>query len=286
MSKKKVNVLVDWGKAFVDKDGNFYCGTTEEQKDNAVLILKEADLIVYASDVHSRNSMEFIANGGIYPAHNIVGLYTPQDADRLSVGDGKTVSPQLTDKLYDLVKDKNSGLIVPRHVFFQDYNGEPDFIPAFTFQDVVAAFDVPKLNPQEFLDGGIEYVVNAKHMFNGASLQSTEWMDHIPGKPKVAGVPSMEMNVFTLLKQQYGQGEGLQFDVTGVVIGICIYQTASNLRQLFPKADINVIADGCTHLVYAPLGIATPEQGDQVASAMCKQVGVNYVKTVDYLGMK
>ena len=273
---KNIKILVDFGRSFVDEDGSFYCGTTEEQKDKAVEINKEGDLIIYLSDVHTKFSREFLTNGGPYPAHNAIKRDQQEHAS-LDVDPEKTLSPQLTERLYDMVKDRKSGLIVPRHVFFQDYDGGPNYTPAFTFNDIEQTFGVKALNPQEFLDGGIDYIVNAKHMFNGASLQSTEWMGNIPG------VPSIEMNAFTLLKQQHGQGADLQFDLTGVVMGICVYQTASNLRQIFPKADINVIADGCTHLVYAPLGIATEQQGNEVAKAMCQQVGVKYITTAEYL---
>jgi hypothetical protein len=275
----KINVLVDWGKAFVDANGSFYCGTTEKQKDNAVKIGKDSDLVLYFCDVHSRKSSEFLVNGGLYRVHNLVRKHW-QRTEMLGVEPGKTVSPELTDKLYNLVKDKKSGLIVPRHVFFQDYDGEKYPNPAFAFEDVEETFVGTKLDAKEFLEGGIEYIVNAKHMFNGAGLQSTEWIG------KVEGVPDMEMNALTLLKQKYGQGQSLKFDITGVVMGICIYQTATNIKQIFPKAEVNVIADACTHLVYAPLGIEDEEQGNFIAKKMCQHVGVKYLTTKEYLGGK
>lgn len=276
---KKINVLVDWGKAFVDTNGNFFAGTTEEQKDNAVKIMKDADLVVYFTDVHTRGSSEFIPNGGLYPAHNLVRKDW-YDLAAIGVEEGKTASPELTDKLNAMVKDRKSGLIVPRHVFFQDYNGEKNPKPAFKFEDVEETFGVKKLNAKEFLEGKVDYIINAKQMFNGAGLQSTEWMGKVPG------VPDMEMNALTLLKQKYGQGKDLQFDATGVVMGICLYQTATNIKQIFPKATVNVIADAATHLVYEPLGIADEATGNFVAEKMCKQVGVNYVLTKDYIGGK
>jgi hypothetical protein len=120
-------------------------------------------------------------------------------------------------------------------------------------------------------------VVNAKHLFNGSALQATQWLG------RVEGVPDLEMNVFSLLKQKYGQGQDLRFNLTGVVMGICIYQTGSGIKQLFPKSEVNVIADACTHLVYAPLGIADEDTGNLVAKKMCQQVGINYLSTKDYL---
>ncbi len=273
-----INMLVDWGIAFVDKEGSFYCGTSEVQKDNAVLINNVADLTVYLGDIHTRQSSEFIVNGGLYPAHNLI-VTDQYDLADLGV-EGKNVSPQLTKKLYDCVKNRKSGLIVPRHVFFQDYNGEEYPRVAFRFEQIEETFGIKRLNAREFLDGDIEYIVNAKHMFNGVGLQSTEWIG------RVEGVPDMEMNAITLLKQKYGQGEGLSINFTGVVMGICLYQSASNTKQIFPKAEVNVIADGCTHLVYAPLGIESEEIGDLVARKMCQQVGINYITTGEYMGGK
>lgn len=272
---RKINVLVDWGEAFVDAHGSFYCGTTEAQKDHAVEIVRDADLVVYLSDLHTRTSSEFMVNGGLYPAHNL-RKKDWHDVKDLGVEEGKTVSPQLTAKLLNVVKDRRSGLIVPRHVFFQDYNGETDPRPAFSLEDVEETFGVRRLDEQEFLNGKVDYIVNAKHMFNGTGLQATEFLGPFPG------VPDVEKNVFTLLKQQYGQGKDLEFDVTGVVMGICIYQTASGIKQLFPKATVNVIADACTHLVYAPLGIPDEEIGNLVAKRMCQQIGINYLSTAEY----
>jgi hypothetical protein len=274
---KRINVLVDFGDAFTHKNGSFYCGTTEEQKDNAVLINQNADETIYLSDVHSRESPEFLINGGLYPAHNLI-LRDSYDLNSLGVEEGKTVSPQLTEKLYNQIKDRKSGLIVPRHVFFQNYNGEREPKPAFQFKDIEKTFGVNRLDSQEYLDGGLEYIVNAKHMFNGAALQATDWMSNFPG------VPDKEMNIFSLVKQKYGQGEKLKIDITGVVMGICVYQTAAGIRQILPKAEINVIADACTHLVYAPLGFSNENDANTSAKAMCSQIGVNYLNTKEYLG--
>ncbi len=274
--KTKYGALVDFSKSFTDSNGSFYAGTTEEQKDNAVEVMKFMDKNLYLVDVHTRQSPEFLTNGGVYPAHNLISK-DDYGLDTLGV-EGKTVSPQLTGKLYDVVKDKKSGLIVPRHVFFQNYNGEPNPRPGFEFKDVEETFGIEKLVSQEFLDGGLDYVVNAKHMFNGSAIQATDWMGNFKG------VPDKEMNVFSLMKQKYGQGENLEFNIEGVVVGICIYQTASGLRQLFPKSQINVIADASTHLIYAPLGFENEDDANKAAKAMCSQVGINYLTTKEFLG--
>jgi hypothetical protein len=104
---KIINCLIDWGKAFVDVNGSFYCGTTKEQKDRAVEVNKEADMHIYLADVHSRDSPEFLVNGGLFPAHNLVKK-DQVDLEKLQVEEGKTTSPELTDKLNAVVKIKKA----------------------------------------------------------------------------------------------------------------------------------------------------------------------------------
>jgi len=274
---KKINVLVDFSESFTDKNGSFYSGTTDLQKLNAVEINKSADETIYLSDIHTKNSLEFAVNGGLYPAHNLINSDWKY-ASSLGINENQSVSPQLTAPLYDLVKSKKSGLIVPRHVFFQDYNGEENFIPSFSFREVEETFGVKKLDSQKYLDEEVRYIINAKHMFNGAALQATDWMGNF------SDIPDKEMNIFSLVKEKYGQGQDLEFDISGVVMGICIYQTATGLRQIFPKSKINVIADACTHLVYAPLGFENEGVANDAAKRMCAQVGINYLTTREYLG--
>ncbi|MBT4376583.1 hypothetical protein HOD29_04380 [archaeon] len=273
---KRINVLVDFGESFTDTNGSFYSGTTDLQKRNAVKINSFADQTIYLSDIHTRDSLEFLVNGGLYPTHNLINGNLKYVGE-LGVKEDQTVSPQLTQILYDAVKDKSSGLIVPRHVFFQDYNGEKDFKPSFNFQNVEETFGVKALNSEAYLDGAIEYVVNAKHLFNGAVLQATDWMGNFQG------IPNNEMNIFSLLKQKYGQGKDLEIDINGVVMGICVYQTATGIRQLLPQAKINVIADASTHLVYEPLGFKTETESNEAVKRMCTQVGINYLTTEEYL---
>ncbi len=276
MAKLVINNLVDWGKSFVDPEGNFYCGTTEDQKDVAAKIATNANKWVYLTDVHTRSSSEFSVNGGLYPVHNLIRRDW-KNLSELGVEEEKSVSPELTDKLQEVVKDKPAGLIVPRHVFFQDYDGSR-IAPAFRFEEVEQTFNVRKLNPEEFLDGAIAYVINAKHLFDGSAIQPTEWIGYVPG------VPSLETNIFTLLKEKYGQGERIVFNHTGVVMGICIYQTASGIKQKFPKAEVNIIADGATHLLVPTLGFGDQKTADAAIQSMCKQVGINYIRSGEFLG--
>lgn len=281
----RVQVLVDWSRAFVDKNGTLYCGTTDAHKDIAAMLMKDADLYVYVVDVHSEKSPEFLANEGKHPTHNLVGFDMPNYYDeatlkRLGIEEGKTASCRLTQKLDDIVSKLPSGLIVPRHVFLQSYDAEPlnQVKAEFSFDDAEKTFGVKRLNSGEFLGGAIKYVINAKHKYDGTGRKSTEWMGHIEG------VPDMEMNVFTLLQQKYGQGRDLEFNLTGVVSGICVYRTAGGLAEDFQRAKINVIADAVTHLLVPQLGLADEDTASLVIKKMCQQLGVNYITSAQYLG--
>ena len=194
----------------------------------------------------------------------------------MGVEKGKTVSPQLTDELYRLVRNKSSGLIIPRHVFFQDYDGK-EIEPAFTYKDVEDTFKINSLDSEEFLAGDVEYVINAKHLFSGTALQSTEFLGDFKG------IPKREYNVYSLLKQKYGQGEDLVMNITGVVTGICIYQTASGIKSLFPKAEVNVISDGTTQLLGEELGFSNAKKADKAVERMCRQLDINYITSENYL---
>ncbi len=279
MARTVIQNLIDWGKSFVDENGSFYCGTTEEQKRTAANVASDADLWLYLPDVHTRTSSEFAVNGGLYPVHNLVRKDW-RDLDKLGVEAGKTVSPELTDVLQEIVRGKPSGLLVPRHVFYQDYDGG-EAKPAFGYRDVCDTFGVEKLRAQELMDGYTKYVINAKHMFNGAALQSTAWL----GKSHEM-LPEDDANVFALLKRKYGQGKDLVINHTGVVTGICIYQTASGVKQIFPKAEVNIISDATTQLLVKELGFGDKEQADKAVRSMCKQVGVNYITSGEYLGSR
>src|SRR3989338_8213857 len=103
MSRLEIQILVDWSKSFVDSNGSFYCGTTASQKERAVECIRDSDLWIYTTDVHSSYSSEFTVNGGRYPAHNIVKSQWDA-AQQLNGAAGKTVSPELTDRLQDRVK--------------------------------------------------------------------------------------------------------------------------------------------------------------------------------------
>ncbi len=129
-----ISNLIDWSKSFVDENGSFYCGTTEEQKRNAAQIIQLADLVISTLDLHPVTAPEHMINGGLYPVHNAVKPWR-YDADFIYniSPDGeeqrledKTVSPELTAILHEAASfNRKAALMVPRGVYFQ---GEHDAI--------------------------------------------------------------------------------------------------------------------------------------------------------------
>lgn len=111
--------LIDWSKAFTSKNGSFYCGTTDEQKQNTVKILNLADLVIENTDLHPLNAPEFRINGGLFPVHNVVlseqydanfiYMITPEGKElKLET---KTLSPQLTEIIEQSIRERKKHLL-------------------------------------------------------------------------------------------------------------------------------------------------------------------------------
>ncbi|KAH3758800.1 hypothetical protein Pelo_9401 [Pelomyxa schiedti] len=272
----RINVLVDWSEAFVDPNGSFYSGTSLEEKAAAAKILRACDRAVYTCDVHHRGALEFVEQGGLYPAHNLLKRDEPHPSPVYS---GKSTSCLLTKPLQDVIDAKGwkAAVIVPRCAQFQAYNGDSHpAVPAYTVEDVEATFGAKSVDPARF--GEYPYVISAKSEFNGVSLYSTA---HIG---PMAGVNDTDYNAFTLYRKQYGLGEGVDFLFTGTVLGICVFQSASNAKQMFPKANVCIIHDACTQLLGEDYGMPDAEFGLRTVRAMCAQIGVKFMTAEQYLG--
>jgi hypothetical protein len=68
--------LIDWSKSFVDENGSFYCGTTDEQKRNAAEIIERAEMVIATMDLHPVSAPEHAVNGGLNPGSIILILST------------------------------------------------------------------------------------------------------------------------------------------------------------------------------------------------------------------
>ena len=276
--------LIDWSRSFVDEDGSFYCGTTRDQKENAGKVVKHADLVIFSSDAHPIQSSEFAINKGLYPAHNVVlqsdvgpefeYFVSPKD-EHVKLG-RRTMSPALTEDIGKHLAGRTRGMIVPKEVYYQDGVKEPWFSP----MNIERSFGADIIEPYDFMGGEFDYIVAPKHTFDATRLESDYTLPR-----RVAGkVPNMNYNVFSLLRERYPSDTcDLVFVNTGVVEGICRLHTSIGLRQMFKTSRIVNLTDATTPLAGIGLGFETPEQSRDAAMRVCRDVGVEYTTTEEFL---
>jgi hypothetical protein len=281
--------LIDWSKSFVDENGSFYCGTTDEQKRNAAEIIERAELVIATMDLHPVSAPEHAVNGGLYPVHNAVKPweYGPdfiymktQEGEEQRLGD-KTLSPELTGILSDAASASNAskekgGLIVPREVYFQGENQsifcQPDDIEATFFQKIITKDD--------FLEGDFDYITAPKKYFDATRLDSVISLPDV----EIKGVPEQNFNIYSLLKKKFPPDKyELVFINTGVVEGICRLHTSIGLRQMFPFDRIINISNATTPLYGIGLGYKTAEESRQASTRVCKDIGIEYMTTEECL---
>lgn len=272
-----INVVVDLSESFATPGGSFACGTTPATRARAAALARAADLVVYATDVHTPRSTEFAANGGLFPPHHL-----------LATRGGRAVpgsSPRPAPELAAALAARPALVCAPRYVYYPDgtdadgdgSDGDGAAAPCVTAADLAAEFGAP-VAPGDIdaaaaalvgRGGRVSLLVSAKGCFDGALDVPLRHTAARGGA--VAGVPDGNYTAFALLRHVYGLGRGMRFVVDGVVLSICVYQTASSLRQLFPQADVVVACDACTPLPGEPVpGVSW----EAVVRAMCEQIGI------------
>ncbi len=278
--------LIDWSKSFVDENGSFYCGTTDEQKRNAAQIIERAELVIATMDLHPVSAPEHAVNGGLYPVHNAVKPweYGPdfiymktQEDEELRLGD-KTLSPELTGILSDAASASKGkrGLIVPREVYFQEENQAVFCYP----EDIEATFFQKIITKDDFLEGDIDYITAPKKYFDATRLDSLITLPDV----EIKGVPAQNFNIYSLLKKKFPPDKyELVFINTGVVEGICRLHTSIGLRQMFPFDRIINISNATTPLYGIGLGYKTAEESRQASTRVCKDIGIEYMTTEECL---
>jgi len=270
MDKKTItiNVIVDLSVSFSTDEGSFSCCTTQETRDNAAKLASAADLIIYTTDVHDKTSSEFNTNGGLFPPHHILGT-CGGDAVPGS-------SPKPVPEVVKAIASRKAMVCVPRHVYFANSSCLKDGKPVLTAADVEKEFGAP-MAPEDIVAAGamlstrggdVSMLYSAKNCFNGVIEMP---IISCPAAEHVDGVPDKNFNAFTLLRSVYGLGEGLRFVVDGVVLSICVYQVASNIKQVFPEASVEVVSDACTALAGEPV---PGSNWNDVVKAMSAQIGV------------
>lgn len=274
-SKKEVlvNVCVDMSESFSECNGSFYVGTTESEITNAVKLATASHLFIYSCDIHCADTLEFEVNGGTFPPHNVI-FNDSKTLKTSGVSEGKSASPRPVSALRDALSQRPCGIIAPRHVFFQSGKEQPDF----TISDLEATFGTKWIHDStEISSGRCTYVVSGVTLLNGATLHMLRSQAGI----HYDGVPDSDCNVFALLREKYGHGTGLHFVVTGAVLSISVYQTASNIKQMMPKAKVTIAWDACTPL---PSKEGEKEKNwVDIVDKMSKQIGINVTTTESVL---
>jgi hypothetical protein len=287
-TNKKVIVisnLIDWSKSFVDENGSFYCGTTEEQKRNAANIIRLADLVISTLDLHPVTAPEHTINGGLYPVHNAVRpwqygadfIYNISPDGEKQRLENKSLSPELTGILHEAASfNRRAALMVPRGVYFQ---GEHDAIFC-TPADIEETYQQKIIIKEEFFEGDFDYITAPKQYFDATRLDSDI---SLPGD-EIAGVPRQNYNVYSLLKKKFPSGKyDLVFINTGVVEGICRLHTSIGLRQMFPFDRIINISDATTPLYGVGLGYKTADESRKASTQVCRDIGIEYMTTEECL---
>jgi len=269
MSKTvKINVIVDLSVSFSTDKGSFSCCTTQETRDNAAKLARAADLVVYTTDVHDKTSSEFTTNGGLFPPHHI-----------LTTCGGDSVpgsSPLPVPEVVEALSSRKAMICTPRHVYFASTPSLKEGKPVLTTSDLEKEFGAP-LAPEDIAAAGaklstrggdVSLLYSPKNCFNGVIEMP---IANCTAASHVDGVPDKNFNAFTLLRSVYGLGEGLHFIVDGVVLSICVFQVASNIKQVFPEATVELVSDACTALPGEPV---PGSSWNAVVKAMCDQIGV------------
>lgn len=265
-----IGVNTDWSESFVDENGGFYCGTTQEQKELAARITPYMDININDTDFHSIKSREFAINGGMWPLHN-VAEYKHINVKDYGLKPGVSVSPRLTKTIDDAVGKEKTGIVVPRHVYFQD-----GVYQNITPEMVEEAFEEKIITPEEFMKGNFNYIIAPKNHFDATTLISEYSMpaDEIPG------VPRQEYTIFDLIERKFPKDE---FEVvyvnTGVVDNICRHYTSTGIRQKFGRRVVNIIG-ATTELYGIGLGFEDKHQVRDACERIQKDIGIEH-KTLE-----
>jgi hypothetical protein len=275
MAKQKlyIGVNIDWSKSFVDPNGGFYCGTTDEQKALAAKLMPYLDLVINTTDFHSINSREFKINGGLWPLHNVAEFRRIKVTD-YGLKEGTTISPEQTEVINKMINKTKSGIIVPKHVYFQDSKKL-----SFTPETVEEALQERIITADEFLRENFTYIISPKMHFDGTA----EISQILLPQDKIPRVPNLEFTVFDLIEEKYGKKREEEIEIvyvnTGVLDNICRHYTSTGLKQKYGHRVVNIIG-ATTELYGVGLGFEERHQTRLACERIQKDIGVEH-KTLD-----
>jgi hypothetical protein len=265
MRKMYIGVNIDWSKSFVDTNGAFYCGTTNEQKNLAARLMPSMDLVVYTTDFHSIASAEFKKNNGLWPLHN-VAEYQSINVEDLGLNSGTTISPEQTEIIDRQINKSFSGIVVPKHVYFQ--GGKLLFLPSLVEQ----ALDHRIITPEEFMHRNFTYIISPKVHFDA----STTLSERLIPESNVLGIPQHEYTIFDLIQEKFGKDFEIVYVGTGVVDNICRHYTTTGLKQKYPVRVVNIIG-ATTELFGVGLGFDERNQTRLACERIQKDIGIEHM---------
>lgn len=274
MTDKKiyVGVNIDWSKSFVDKNGGFYCGTTEEQKTLAARLMPSLDLVVNTTDFHSIKSREFKINGGMWPLHN-VAEFRKINVEDYGLTEGTTISPEQTEIIDREIDKRRSGIVVPLHVYFQE-GKEISFTPKL----VEEALGNRIITPEEFMREDFNYIIAPKMHFDATTVTSERLLPKI----KRERLPATEYTIFDLIHEKYNGKREVVYIGTGVVDNICRHYTTTGLRQKYGARVINIIG-ATTELYGVGLGFEDRQQVRDACERIQRDIGIEHKRLDEML---
>jgi nicotinamidase-related amidase len=276
-----VAVMTDLSDSFVDENGAFYCGSTKEHKENAArltkTVIEHGGMAVFNTDLHPYKSWEFNFNKGPYLPHNMPKKFWEQAYREHPELREKSISPELTQVVQEVVKDLKTGIFVPRHVYFQERDKqELSFIP----EDVEDTFGQKIITRDEFMQQDFQYVIAPKKYFDATRLATDKSLGR---GVKYSRVPEEDENIFSLLIEKFPEEKyELVFLNPSVVEGICTLMTATGQRQEFPRNEILTPSDGVTSLV--GFSFQTSGESREACKRVAGDMGIRYRTTREILG--
>lgn len=269
MKELYVGLNVDWSKSFTDENGGFYCGTTRKEKQLAAQLMPYMDIVINATDFHSINSAEFKRNGGMWPFHNVAEFRRINVKD-YGLDENTTISPEQTYIIDKEINKTKSGIVVPRHVYFQDKKHL-----SFTPDLVEEAFGHKIITPEEFFKEEFTYIIAPKMHFDATTLVS----EYMLTQDKISRIPDKEFTVFDLIEKKYGGKRKVVYLGTGVVDNICRHYSVTGIKQKYDARVVNIIG-ATTELAGIGLGFEHKHQVKDACQRIQKDIGIEH-KTLD-----
>jgi len=265
-----VGVNIDWSKSFVDENGGFYAGTSQAAKELTARLMPYMDIVVNTTDFHSIKSHEFAINGGMWPLHN-VAEYKTINVEDYGLKPGTSISPRQTKTIEAAIDKKRTGVVVPRHVYFQD-----GVYQNITPEMVEDAFEERIITPEEFMKENFSYIIAPKTHFDATTVVS----EHNMPADDITGVPRSEYTVFDLIEEKFPKSEyEVVYVNTGVVDNICRHYTSTGEKQRFGRRVVNVIG-ATTELYGIGLGFEDKHQVKDACQRIQTDIGIEH-KTLE-----